>query len=96
MLTPEQIIKLKISIDKIKKIIEEGRCNDPEQGKIMLRTMEAHVKYNDETDEEGEKRREKKRKEYQKYIKQYKKSWGGDYRYDNNLLMIDTDIFLST
>ncbi len=42
------------------------------------------------------KRTKEKAKVYDKNRKQYKKSWGGDARYDNNLLMIDTEIFLST
>ena len=33
-------------------------------------------------------------KEYQKYIREYRKSWGGDQRYNNNLLNIDVKLFL--
>jgi len=34
-------------------------------------------------------------KKYNKYMRDYKKSWGGDTRSDNNLLLIDVNIFSS-
>lgn len=34
-------------------------------------------------------------KKYNKYMRDYKKSWGGDLRSDNNLLLIDVNIFSS-
>ena len=38
-------------------------------------------------------RRKQYNKTYKKKIYEYRKSWGGDIRYDNNLLKIDISIF---
>jgi hypothetical protein len=35
-----------------------------------------------------------KKKEYMKKYKEFKKSWGGDSRFYNNLLLIDVNLFL--
>ncbi len=34
-------------------------------------------------------------KQYQKILHEYKKSWGGDKRWNNNMLQINPDIFIS-
>ena len=55
-------------------------------------------KYDKEHYEDKKKYREEhkeERKEYHKQYRDYKKSWGGDNRSNNNLLLIDTTLFLN-
>ena len=54
-------------------------------------------KFTKEHQKESDKRFRIKHRErlnnYSKYIRGYRKSWGGDWRYQNNLLLIDPTLF---
>jgi hypothetical protein len=100
-MTPEEIIKLENSIDKLKKFLDEGKCNNPEQAKGILSMMESTLKYNIETDEDRAKRRKETRrkaharqkKRYNEKYYEYEKSWGGRYSDYQCLLRIDPNLF---
>ncbi len=52
-----------------------------------------HENYCKEYNKKYKKENKEYCKEYQKFYREYKNSWGGDPRYNNNLLSIDVELF---
>jgi hypothetical protein len=80
--------------EKILEYQQEYRIKNPE---ILKNTKHEYYEKNKEKinnkNKEWRKNNSDKVIEYRKYIKQYKKSWGGDVRSNNNLLLIDPLLF---
>jgi len=80
-------------------ILEEGECGK-EREQYYLETLENindryAVGHNKQRIRDRDRPRSKnpKRKEYSKNYKAYQRTWGGDERSHNNLLLISLDVF---
>ena len=77
--------------------IDNNKCiNKVRSHRTDKYTTEYKQKYRDENKDYMKEWRENNKDYTNKYInqlKKYQKSWGGDYRFHNNLLKIDIDLF---
>ena len=72
--------------EKIKEYSKQYRINNKEKMKeYRIDNKQKSKQYRIDNNQ--------KNKQYQKQYQIFKQSWGGDYRYNNNLLNISTDLF---